>query len=363
MAAKPKLRNAVLLAVKLAVAAALLAWLVWSGKLSPEEIWDAMCRRPFLLGLVFLMYNACIVLTANRWRMLLVSQGLRPSRLDVIRMTYTGCFFSCFLPGGTGGDLVKAYYVARDSARRAEAATTVFVDRILGLYCLIGFAAVAMLFHLKELWRHGAEEATRGLTTTQALVVVVLTGFAAATIAFAVFLSSHCRRLMHYVMDKLPPRLGSVLKRIYESVYLYRGQKLLLLKFVLYSVSAHGFFAAAMWLVGLSLRDPIAHGGTRALNYFYLIPLGVAMNGLPIAPGGVGVFEAALKLLFATLLAEGEANMGANVGALGHVIILLTNQVGLVFYLAGRRRVAEAMQEARAAESVDGRESCESGKR
>lgn len=354
MALNRKVKQALLLVLKLGVAAVLIVWLVRSGKLHPDKIWDAMCSRPLLLGLVFLIYNVCIFLTANRWRMLLVSQGLRPSRLDVVRMTYTGCFFSCFLPGGTGGDLVKAYFVARDTHKRAEAATTVFLDRILGLYCLIGFAAVAMLFHLKQLWRHGAEEGTRGLTTTQTLVVVVLTGFAAATIAFIIFLSPHCRRLMHYLMDKLPPRLGSVLKRIYEAVYLYRGQKLLLLKFVLYSASAHGLFAAAMWLVGLSLHDQIALGGTRALNYFYLIPLGVALNGLPIAPGGVGVFEKALELLFGTLLLAGEQslNKGADVGALGHVIILLTNQVGLIFYLASKRRVAQAMQEARAAEAA-----------
>ena len=138
-----------------------------------------------------------------------------------------------------------------------------------------------------------------------------------------------------------------MLGRIYEAVYLYRREKLLLVKFVLYSVAAHGLAAVAMWIIGLSLDEPVAMGGTRALNYFFLVPLGLVLNGLPIAPAGVGVFEWALGFLFGTVLEAGEANLGATVAALGHIIIILTNHVGLLFYLGGKRQVAAAMQEAR----------------
>jgi uncharacterized protein (TIRG00374 family) len=352
MSLHPRVRQTLGLILKLGIGAGLIVWLIRSGKLQPGEIWDAIRSNPFWLALVFVIYNGCILLTGSRWHMLLVSQGLHPTWRECIGMTYTGCFFSCFLPGGTGGDLVKAYYVARDSHKKAEAVTTVFLDRVLGLYCMIGFAAVAMLFRLPTLWHYGETPGAAGLTQMQGLVVSVLGAFAVATVGLIVFLSSHCRRLVHYLLDKLPERVGPVLKRVYEAVYHYRGQKLLLLKFVLYSASAHGLCSVAMWVVGLSLHDPIAEGGTRALNYFFIIPLGLVLNGLPIAPAGVGVFEWALKLLFGTVLVSGEANVGANVAALGHIIIILTNQVGLFFYLAGKRRVAEAMQEARAAGSA-----------
>ena len=96
----------------------------------------------------------------------------------------------------------------------------------------------------------------------------------------------------------------------------------------------------------ISLGDPLATGGTRALNYLFLVPLGLVLNGLPLAPAGVGVFEWALGFLFATVLVAGEPNLGANVAALGHVIIIITNLFGLVFYLKGKRRVAQALQDA-----------------
>ncbi len=348
MALKATVKKTVLLILKIGIAAGLIAWLVRSGKLKPGKIWDAVCEHPLWVAVTFLLYNACILLTANRWRMLVVSQGIPARRRDCVGMTYIGCFFSCFLPGGTGGDLAKAYYVARDTPKKAEAVTTVFFDRVLGLYCMVGFATVAMLFHLKDLWRHDSPPGAFGLTQTQFLIVGVLSGFGAATVGLLVFLSSHCRRLVHYLLDRLPHRVGSVLKRVYEAVYLYRGRKLLLLKFVLYSASAHGGAAVAFCLLGRALGEPLAMDLSRAPNYLFLIPLGLVLNGMPVAPAGVGVFEWALGLLFATVLLPGEANLGAEVAALSHVIIILTNQTGLFFYLAGKRKVAEAMREAQA---------------
>ena len=346
MALNPRVKRIVLLVLKIGIAVVLLGWLLRSGKLQPAEIGRAIRSSPLWLGVTFLLYNVCVILTANRWRMLLVSQGLRPTRRECIQMTYTGCFFSCFLPGGTGGDLVKAYYVSLDTHKRAEAITTVFLDRVFGLYCMVGFAAAAMLFRIGHLWGYASPPAAFGYTQTQLLAVGVLGAFGAATVGLVVFLSSHCRRLVHVLLDRLPQSLGSVLKRVYEAVYLYRGQRLVLLKFVLYSVTSHGLMAVALLLVGWSLNDPIAHGGARAFNYFFMIPLGIVVNGLPITPAGMGVFEWALDLLFGTVLAPGEPNMGVRVAFLAHILIILTNLVGLIFYVRGKRRVAEAVHEA-----------------
>ena len=353
MAAGKRLKRTLVLVLKLGIAAGLLAWLLRGGKLEPQKIWDAVRSNPAWLGIALAVYNVCILLTANRWRMLLISQGLSPTRVACVKMTYIGCFFSCFLPGGTGGDLVKAYYVARDTHKRAEAVTTVLIDRALGLYCMLGLGAVALVFHIGKLWHYEANLnlSAFGLTAPQLLVVGVLGGFCAATAGLVMFLTPRCRRLVHWLLDHLPRAVGSVLKRVYEATYLYREHKGVLVKFALYSVAAHSLASGVLWLVGLSLHEPVAHGGTRAFSYLFLSPLGVILNGMPIAPAGVGVFEWALGLLFGVALAPGEANLGATVGALGHIVFIMTNLIGVIFYIGGKRAVAAAQQAAAAAES------------
>lgn len=330
------------------VEAAFPAAVAKSRKLDPYELADALRHHPHWMVLAFVIYNCCIVLTGIRWRMLLAAQDIHARRRDCVMMNYIGLFFSTFLPGATGGDFVKAYYVARDREKKAEAVTTVFLDRVFGLYCMILYGTVAILFHFNHLWHYESEAGAGGLTQAQFLIVLVLTAFAAATVGLAVVLNPHCRRLTHFLLDRLPVG-GEVLKRVYEAVYLYRGRPGLLAKFLGFSVAAHSLGALSVLCVGYALGDPVAHGGARALNYLFLVPLGLVINGLPLTPAGLGAFEAAEAWLFKTV----GSNMGANVAALGHVVFLLTNQVGLIFYLRGKRQVAAAQQAAAAAQQAD----------
>jgi len=341
-----KIRRIVVFVLKLGVAGALLAWLITSGQLRFSDLARAFRTGSLMLVATFLIYNVCVFLTASRWRMLLVAQGLEAGRLECLRMAYIGCFFSSLLPGGTGGDVVKAYYVARDRHKKAEAVTTVVLDRVFGLYCMLGFASVALLARFDHLWNYPGEAGPSGLTPTQMIAVGVLGAFIVATIAVVALLSKGCRRLVHWLADHLPGRLGDVLRRMYEAFYLYRSHHWLLVKFVAYSASAHALLTGGIWLLGVALGDPLALGGSRALNYLFIIPVGLILNGLPIAPAGIGVFEWALGLLFASVLAPGEANLGPTVAALGHIVILLTNQIGLVFYLLARQRLADLAPQA-----------------
>jgi hypothetical protein len=86
---------------------------------------------------------------AVRWRMLLAVQGIHITLWESVRLTYIGWFFNNWLPGATGGDFVKAFYIARQTHHKPEAITTVFLDRLIGLIamCMLGAAAVAVCYH------------------------------------------------------------------------------------------------------------------------------------------------------------------------------------------------------------------------
>jgi len=340
-----RLKKTALLLLKVGVAAGLIALLIHKGQLDLRKIWDTISGHPVAMFVAFALYNGCVVITANRWRMLLLAQGIPATRRDCVGLGYIGAFFSTFLPGGTGGDIMKAVYIARDSHKKAEAVTTVFLDRVFALYCMVTFATVALLFRAGALWHAEGKPAPLGLTGPQFLVVVVLGVFLAGTLGLVVILSSHWRRLTHFLLDRVPV-VGPVLKRVYEAVYLYRGQKLVLAKFVVYSFTSHMTIVLSLLIVGYAFGDPIARGGARAFNYVFLMLLGLVINGIPITPAGVGAFEWALDILFATVLLTGEPNLGSNIALTGHLIFLVANQVGLIFFLKGRRRVAEAVAEA-----------------
>ena len=71
------------------------------------------------------------------------------------RISLVAQFFNSFLLGSTGGDFIKAYYAASETHhRKTEAVTTVFVDRLVGLWAMLFFAGVMMLPNLQMLTQH-----------------------------------------------------------------------------------------------------------------------------------------------------------------------------------------------------------------
>ena len=48
-----------------------------------------------------------------------------------------GMFYNQFLPGGTGGDIIKSYLLLKETDRKAGALLAVVFDRLIGLVALV----------------------------------------------------------------------------------------------------------------------------------------------------------------------------------------------------------------------------------
>ena len=77
-----------------------------------------------------------------RWFILIRALDLPFSLRNTFRLGMVGVFYNTFLPGSVGGDLLKAYFIAKEHPeRKARAIATVIADRALGLFGLILFVA------------------------------------------------------------------------------------------------------------------------------------------------------------------------------------------------------------------------------
>jgi len=123
--------------LKLLFAFALIAFLFSTGRLNFRVLLGAYYNVTYLLFGALCCLLA-IVATIIRWWVLVHIQKLALGAFDALRLTMIGYFFNIFIPGGTGGDVVRAAYVVRDCPeRRSQALTTAFVDRGLGLHALL----------------------------------------------------------------------------------------------------------------------------------------------------------------------------------------------------------------------------------
>ena len=114
----------------------LLAYVIikhWHGEGSVPGLSDVL-DRPIHVGPLFLAASialAGLLITFFRWYLLVRAVGLPFKLYDAIRLGLVSYYFNTFLPGSVGGDIIKAYAIARENDRRTVAVATVLIEKML----------------------------------------------------------------------------------------------------------------------------------------------------------------------------------------------------------------------------------------
>ncbi|OHB65772.1 MAG: hypothetical protein A2V70_08945 [Planctomycetes bacterium RBG_13_63_9] len=299
------------LVAKLAVAAALVYWLLATGRLDVgafrsitldgSAIWLIMAGAVGVLAGQLLM--------ALRLRLLLRSHRLTVSPARTLGLTLIGSFSGAVLPGLVAGDAVKAFYLFGDAAgRRSRALAVVLIDRVVGLYSLFLLGTIA----LAVAWLTGrAPIESPVLWIAPAAVLAVTAG------AVLMAREGHDRiALLGRVRDRLPTKLG----RVFEALRSSSRRPGLLAAAVGLSLANHALVVLTFWIAGVLLGSDSITGGLPTLGYFVLSPLAMVMNVVPLTPGGIGITEGAFSLIYASAGSAG----GGTIGLLGRLIQYLT---------------------------------------
>ena len=163
--------------VRLAIACALLAYLAKSGVID----WRAL-SRPFTAWPIALAAVALVLVdvsfNALRLSWLFRPHGLNLSWAKSFQVTMISFFFTQFLPGATGGDLARLFYVAKDyKGLRSEIVTVSLLDRAIGMFSLL---VMPLLFAPAFFRLIAVTPALRALLVTSAvLAAIILAGFLA----------------------------------------------------------------------------------------------------------------------------------------------------------------------------------------
>ena len=233
-----------------------------------------------LFSLGALLFFIFIVVINARWWFLLRANGLGVRFIEAQKFGWIGLFFNNVMPGATGGDVVKAVYIVRRcSGDKVRAVVSIVVDRILGVVSLLVVGSLASLLAMD---RFPVFASTMWLTGLGILVFCFL------------LISPTLRRVLFFdaLVAKLPEKLGAIIRDLDAAVLHYRGHLLgmggwILASPVIYTLLVGSFFCMSEALgVGVSVAD-----------LFFIVPVASVIQGIPIAPAGWGIGEAAYGTL------------------------------------------------------------------
>jgi hypothetical protein len=290
------------------------AWTV-----GPHELWHTLTLiHPAALAASLLCVGVVVMLNVIRWRMVLKVQGLNLSLARATGISFVAQFFNSFLLGSSGGDLIKAYYAARETHhKKTEAVTTVFVDRLIGLWSMLLYAALMMTMNLSLILKY---------KRYWGLCLIILGMFATLTvvlgIAFWGGVSKRFPRARHY-LRRLPK--GEMLERSLDSCREFGKEPKLLVKTVLLSLVLNTFCVLQVLFLAKSLGIEV----TQAL--FVVVPIVFCISALPITPSGLGVRENLFVLLLVVLNVPQTASLSLSLLAFAGG--LFWSMVGGVVYL------------------------------
>jgi glycosyltransferase 2 family protein len=301
--------------LKFGIATAIISWMIHKNMLDLSSLAVIADARIFVL--MFSLPLIVVVLNNIRWTVLLKAKHLPHSQRRTLPLTFISLFFSFLIPGGVGGDVMKAYYVIKDHPeQRTLAASTILMDRIIGLSTMVGLAAVMVLFTL-------ITTDTLGEITLFAWVVLGL--FIGIVTFFVVSFSGYIKN--HEWIQRMLRVLPHALYHLYEVIHDYRHNGRALVLAFLLSVLSVFIIVVFVYCFALLSNAP----EVPFVVYIIFVPLGMLASIVPLTPSGIGVIQAMSYFLYKSITGI-DSQVGPNAFTAYQVLLLLLGLVGAYFY-------------------------------
>jgi hypothetical protein len=279
--------------------------------------------KPGLLVASVMVIPIIFFITAFRWYLLLKALDILMSFKQAFVVNMVGAFYNTFMPGSTGGDLLKAYYASRLTTHRTRAVMSVIVDRVLGLIALVIVGGVMSGVGYFEIDAH--DPARRKCAQIAIGSFCILLG---TVVGLAVYYTPMIRRLvgLDWIIAHLP--MQRHVQHAIETMDIYRRRPLLVLGAILITLPVHSLVVVSATFAGEAFGLPL-----HPLYYWVVVPVVVLAGSIPISPQGAGVME-----FFAILLTKRQGCTVSQAFALTmsiRIVQILWNLTGGLFVLRG----------------------------
>lgn len=233
----------------------------------------------FFLAFAVVVYFISLIIVTYRINIILVIQKIHIRFTRLYYLWVISSFFNLFLPSAVGGDIAKAYYIAKDSGKKIGSVTSVLIDRFFGLMAVIFIGFLAYLVGRNQL------DIKMGKVLIWTVVVVF--------IFFLLVVSRRFSKPFKSLLLKFSPlRFKHHLERFFEAVDLFRDRRADLFRVFFCSLAAQSVFIVLVYILALSIRIDLP-----ITLFFLFMPIITLVSMLP-SIGGLGVREAATVYLF-----------------------------------------------------------------
>ena len=328
----------------------------------------------FLLALA--LHWIVVLIGTHRIQILLRAQKVCLGFWLTFKYNCIGYFFNLFSLGSTGGDVVKSYYVSRETeTKKAESVTVVFLDRIMGMTAVLIIAACAILATMwkddsfrsllpavllllfggaagvcviftKNWWTKFIKFSTLQKTvafiilagcvaaitlnlsgvfkidrTIFILLIVILAGF-----SFIILSQKYWKNIQ--ALKIITNKIQTILLRIIDALHNYKEHKWTAVIALLESIILQLIMCVIGWCFGTGLGFDIPF-----YAYFIVFPIGTLILSLPISPSGLGTGELSFIWCFSRFGIKEDTGLAFAFTLLLRLSMLSLSSVGFIMWM------------------------------
>jgi len=316
------LKKIIITLIQAAVTIALLWW-IFHDPTKRQEMREALSKAdPLWLIPGFFCFGLVLICSAYRWQLLMNVQGICLSWFRVWQLVMVGMFYNLFLPGGTGGDLVKVFYAVKEAPKLKSAVfLSIVVDRITGLFALIIVSVGVFLYFRTTLM---ASPVVRAF----AVAVGIIFGVVASLIFLAILIDRF--HLANRLPKKMPCHAFILETARAFSVYARAWKAIVAATLISLPLN--------LFIFGCAIFSAFAFkGNPGAAAMSSVIPIVNTISSLPISLSGVGVREKLFATMLNSLYGTPE-NLGVLISITGFALVVLWGLIGgiiNIFYRPG----------------------------
>lgn len=238
-------------------------------------------------GIFFLQ----VLFASLRWKLFInLIEQVKLSK--VMQLTLVGYFFNFFIPGGVGGDIVKALELSKNNqATRSQALSTVFSDRIFGLFSMITFTLVFLAI---EYFHHKDQYILKFMILNSILFGTVVSSL--------LFFPAILKKISGQLINKNSRfliKLEKLVSSLHFTFLTFKNSKLQSKSFLL-SFLGQLVTVFFMYEVVRTLGAPLP----SFFVFFSLCCFSFVASAIPIFPAGIGVGQAAIYVMFSQISEE-----------------------------------------------------------
>ena len=240
----------------------------------PAVFNDLKSVQPFYFAMAVFIFFSSIIAVAFRLRYVVQVHGTKLSVGAAYYVNLIALFFNNVLPSSIGGEMMKAYYLYKNSNGTVSVFSAVVVDRLFGLITMLLISISTIFFF----------DSAQGSHKIMGSIVML----SATTITLAIFVFN--KRIVDTLCQLHIPLLPAIfiekIREIYRAMYEYREHKGIFGRCIALTLLGQTAYILANYLLARSLGIEIP-----LPFFFFFVPILLLMGVTP-SVNGIGVREA-----------------------------------------------------------------------